>query len=133
MQRNEGLMSPCYLISLSLSRPLTPRIQALRMFRAFVQSSMWGLTVRPKRMTKGMLNWRGVVVIVFVSRQISSWNRRTTNPVGFAFRIQGLLEGRKHINWMLNRNFEFVEMEGIPIYVHIGVTSQSASLDELGH
>ena len=93
-----------------------PRIQALRMFRAFVQSSMWGLTVRPKRMTKGMLNWRGVVVIVFVSRQILSWNRRTTNPVGFAFRIQGLLEGRKHINWMLNRNFEFVEMEGIPIY-----------------
>ena len=84
-------------------------------------------------MTKGMLNRRGVVVIVFVSRQISSRNRRTTNPVGFAFRIQGLLEGRKHINWMLNRNFEFVEMEGIPIYVHIGVTSQSASLDELGH
>ena len=41
----------------------------------------------------------GVAMIVFVSGQISSLSWRTTNPLGVALRIQGLLEGRKHISW----------------------------------
>ena len=57
------------------------------------QSLIWGLTVRSKGMTKGMMNRRGVVVIVFVSGQISSPSRRTTNPVGFALRIQACSRG----------------------------------------
>ena len=48
------------------------------------------------------MNQRGTVMIVFVSGQISSLSRRTMSPVGFALRIQGLLEERKHVSWTSN-------------------------------
>ena len=65
------------------------------MFRAFIQSSIWGLTVKSKGMTKGMTNWRGVAVIVFVLRADTDSESEDNERLGICLEDPRLARGEE--------------------------------------